>query len=50
MITKVCYKILKHLQNLNCELSTKIEKLESSAPSIATNDGLIKKMKNLRLS
>jgi hypothetical protein len=36
--------------NLNCELSTKIEQLESSAPSTATDDGLIKKMKNLRLS
>ena len=35
--------------NLNCELSTKIEQLESSAPSTATNDGLIKK-KNLKLS
>jgi hypothetical protein len=29
--------------NLNCELSTKIELLESSAPSTATDDGLIKK-------
>jgi hypothetical protein len=29
--------------NLNCELSTKIEQLESSAPSTATDDGLIKK-------
>jgi hypothetical protein len=29
--------------NLNSELSTKIELLESSAPSAATNDGLIKK-------
>jgi hypothetical protein len=27
---------------LNCELSTKIEQLESSAPSTATDDGLIK--------
>jgi hypothetical protein len=36
--------------NLNCELSTKIELLESSAPSTATDDGLMKKMKNLRLS
>jgi predicted nucleic acid-binding Zn-ribbon protein len=26
--------------NLNCELSTKIEQLESSAPSSATNDGV----------
>jgi hypothetical protein len=36
--------------NLNSEMSTKIELLESSAPSTATNDGLLKKMKNLRLS
>ena len=36
--------------NLNCELSTKIEQLESSAPSTATDDVLIKRMKNLRLS
>jgi hypothetical protein len=27
--------------NLNCELSTKIEQLESSAPSTTTDDGLI---------
>jgi hypothetical protein len=36
--------------NLNCELSTKIEQLESSAPSTATDEGLIKRMENLRLS
>jgi hypothetical protein len=36
--------------NLNCELSTKIEQLESSAPSTATDEGLIKIMENLRLS
>jgi hypothetical protein len=36
--------------NLNCELSTKIEQLESSATSTATDDGLTKRMKNLRLS
>jgi hypothetical protein len=34
--------------NLNCELSTKIELLESSAPSTATDDGLIKKNKKLK--
>jgi FtsZ-binding cell division protein ZapB len=34
--------------NLNCELSTKIEQLESSAPSSATNDGLIKKNEKLK--
>jgi FtsZ-binding cell division protein ZapB len=39
---------LKHLQNLNCELSTKIEQLESSAPSLATNDGLSKKNEKLK--
>jgi hypothetical protein len=36
--------------NLNCELSTKIEQLESSAPSTATMMALLKIMKNLRLS
>jgi chromosome segregation ATPase len=35
---------LKHLQIL----STKIEQLESSAPSSATDDGLIKKNENLK--
>jgi hypothetical protein len=34
--------------NLNCELTTKIEKLESKAPSSATNDSLIKKNKKLK--
>jgi FtsZ-binding cell division protein ZapB len=34
--------------NLNCELSTKIEQLKSSAPSTATDDGLIKKNKKLK--
>jgi hypothetical protein len=34
--------------NLNSELSTKIEILESSAPSTATNDGLIKKNEKLK--
>jgi FtsZ-binding cell division protein ZapB len=34
--------------NLNCELSTKIEQLESSAPSTSTDDGLIKKNKKLK--
>jgi hypothetical protein len=29
--------------NLNCELSTKFEQLESSAPSTATDDSLTKK-------
>jgi hypothetical protein len=36
--------------NLNYELSTKIEQLESSATSTATDDGLIKNNENLRLS
>jgi hypothetical protein len=34
--------------NLNCELSTKIEQLESSTTSTATNDGLIKKNEKLK--
>jgi FtsZ-binding cell division protein ZapB len=34
--------------NLNCELSTKIELLESSAISTATDDGLIKKNEKLK--
>jgi chromosome segregation ATPase len=34
--------------NLNCELSTKIEQLESSASSIATDEGLIKKNEKLK--
>jgi hypothetical protein len=33
---------------MNCELSTKIEQLESSAPSNATDDGLIKKNEKLK--
>jgi hypothetical protein len=33
---------------LNSELSTKIEQLESSAPSTATDDGLIKKNEKLK--
>jgi FtsZ-binding cell division protein ZapB len=34
--------------NINCELSTKIEQLESSAPSTAADDGLIKKNEKLK--
>jgi FtsZ-binding cell division protein ZapB len=34
--------------NLNCELSTKIEQIDSSAPSTATDDGLIKKNEKLK--
>jgi hypothetical protein len=34
--------------NLNCEVSTKIKLLESSAPSTATDDGLIKKNEKLK--
>jgi chromosome segregation ATPase len=34
--------------NLNCELSTKIEQLESSASSTATDEGLIKKNEKLK--
>jgi hypothetical protein len=34
--------------NLNCELTTKIEQLESNAPSSATDDDLIKKNEKLK--
>jgi FtsZ-binding cell division protein ZapB len=34
--------------NLNCELSTKIEQLQSSAPSTAIDEGLIKKNEKLK--
>jgi FtsZ-binding cell division protein ZapB len=34
--------------NLNCELSTKIEHLEISAPSTATDDGLVKRNEKLK--
>jgi FtsZ-binding cell division protein ZapB len=34
--------------NLNCELSTKIEQLESSAPSSAIDNGLVKKNEKLK--
>jgi FtsZ-binding cell division protein ZapB len=34
--------------NLNCELSTKIEQLESNATSSATDDSLIKKNEKLK--
>jgi predicted nuclease with TOPRIM domain len=34
--------------NFNCELSTKIEQLESSAPFTATDDGFIKKNEKLK--
>jgi FtsZ-binding cell division protein ZapB len=34
--------------NLNCELSTKIEQLESSASSTTNDDGLIKKNEKLK--
>jgi hypothetical protein len=36
-------KVRETFANLNSELSTKIELLESSAPSTATDDGLFKK-------
>jgi hypothetical protein len=38
----------KTFANLNCELSTKIEQLEYSAPSTATDKGLIKKNEKLK--
>jgi FtsZ-binding cell division protein ZapB len=34
--------------NLNCELTTKIEQLESKAPSSSTNDNMIKKNEKLK--
>jgi hypothetical protein len=34
--------------NLNCELTTKIEKLESNAPSSTIDDGLAKKNEKLK--
>jgi hypothetical protein len=34
--------------NLNCELATKIEQLESNAPSSTTDDSLIKKNEKLK--
>jgi hypothetical protein len=36
--------------NLNCELTNKIEQLESNAPSSTTDDSLVKTNENLRLS
>jgi FtsZ-binding cell division protein ZapB len=34
--------------NLNCELTTKIEQLESKAPSSTTDDSLVKKNEKLK--
>jgi hypothetical protein len=34
--------------NLNCELTTKIEQLESNTPSSTTDDSLIKKNEKLK--
>ena len=39
---------MKLLRILNCELSTKIEQLESSATSTATDDSLIKNNEKLK--
>jgi FtsZ-binding cell division protein ZapB len=36
------------IANLNCELTTKNEQIESNAPSSATDDGLIKKNEKLK--
>jgi FtsZ-binding cell division protein ZapB len=38
----------KTFANLNCELTTKIEKLESNAPSSTIDDSLIKKNEKLK--
>jgi FtsZ-binding cell division protein ZapB len=46
-----CKGLLEKIEafaNLNCELSTKIEQLESSATSTTTDDGLIKKNEKLK--
>jgi FtsZ-binding cell division protein ZapB len=45
---KVLLEKIETFAILNCELSTKIEQLESSAPSKATNDGLIKMNEKLK--
>jgi hypothetical protein len=42
---KCLLKKFETFANLNCELWTKIEQLESNAPSSTTNDDLIKKWK-----
>jgi PP-loop superfamily ATP-utilizing enzyme len=34
--------------NLNCEITTKIEQLESKAPSLATDESLIKKNEKIK--
>jgi hypothetical protein len=34
--------------NLNCELTTKIDQLESKAPSSTTDDSLVKKNEKLK--
>jgi hypothetical protein len=41
---------IKTLANLNCELTNKIELLDSNAPSSIPMIALSKRMKNLRLS
>jgi hypothetical protein len=38
----------KTFANLNCELTTKIEQLDSKAPSSTTNDSLVKKNEKLK--
>jgi FtsZ-binding cell division protein ZapB len=40
--------LLEKIANLNCELTTKIEQLESKAPSSTTNDSLVKKNEKLK--
>jgi hypothetical protein len=45
---KCLLEIFQTFANLNCELSTKIEQLESSASSTAIDDGLMKKNKKLK--
>jgi hypothetical protein len=38
----------KTFANLNCELTTKIEQLESKAPSSTIDDSLVKKNEKLK--
>jgi hypothetical protein len=40
---KCVLESIETFENLNCELSTKIEQLESNATTSATDDSLIKK-------
>jgi hypothetical protein len=45
---KCLLKKFENFANLNCELTTKIEQLESKAPSSTTDDSLVKKNEKLK--